>query len=401
MSDVALPRAVVARVTVRAIATTQRVLACVGIPLAALLMVDVLIDRGAVQHVPVILTPFLGAFMLAVLLLWRPGVATATLFLIGGAVCQVAVVVLGLDAVPTLDEPSAYVLNRIATALCLVGAVGATALSGLVWTALAAIVSHASLVASLMIADSTAGPGFGPLIVATVSLGAYFTLLGAQRRVDSSLEPMRLSGEEVQLDALRARLERRAASVVHDTLLADLAVIARSPGPLTERMVDALAKNEQRLAVETVALASVSDVRGAADSAESRLARELRDLAHEYQWSGVRVDVSGVEILAAEHDPEPTVRCAIIESVRAALDNVVRHAGTDRAELVAGVRDDRLSVLIVDDGVGFTNDDIAADRLGMRYSIEQRIVDVGGSLRIWSSDEGTTVMLTVPIGVST
>lgn len=401
MNDVAMPRAVAARVTVRAIAVTQRILACFGIPLAALLVVDVLVDRGAAHYVPVIVAPYLGALVLALLLLWRPGVATATLFLLGGAVCQCAVTVVGLDAVPTLDEPSAYLLNRLATALCLVGAVGATALSGLVWTVVAALVAHVSLVGSLWLAGSTAAPGFGPLIVATVSVGVYLTLLGAQRRVDSRLEPLRVSSEEAMLDDLRAKLERRAASIVHDTLLADLAAVARSQGALAPRAAAVLTSNERRLSLATVAEAAAEHQQLGSDGDTrrnlSRLAQELRNLAHEYQWSGVRVDVSGIEVLAPQHDPDIEVHCAVIESVRAALDNVVKHARTDRAELVAGVRDDRLSVLIVDDGVGFSHDDVADDRLGMRLSIEERIVDVGGSLRIWSSDEGTTVMLTVPL----
>ncbi len=398
MSDVALPREVAARVTVRAIATTQRVLACAGIPLAALMVVDVLVDRGAAEQIPIVITPFLGMLVLAMLLLWRPGVGTAALYLIGGAVCQVAVAVLGLDAVPTLDEPGPYLLNRIAAALCLVGAVGATALSGVVWTLLAVVVAHGSLALGLLLAGTSAPFGFGPAIVASVSIAAYLTLLGAQRRVDRHFEPMHVSGEEVRLDAVRARLERRAASVVHDTLLADLSLIARSSGPLSARTREILSQHDARLAHATVADQRAEEPLVHLATGSTRLAAALLDLAQEYQWSGVRVDVSGVEVLGAEHDPSAEVRSAIIASVRAALDNVVRHAGTDRAELVAGVRDDRLSVLIVDDGIGFSLDDVAADRLGMRFSIEQRMVDVGGSVRVWSSSEGTTVMLTAPIG---
>lgn len=398
MSDVALPRAVAARVTVRAIATTQRVLACAGIPIAALMVVDVLVDRGAAVQIPVVIAPFLGMLVLAMLVLWRPGVGTAALYLVGGAVCQVAVAVLGLDAVPTLDEPGVYLLNRIATAMCLVGAVGATALSGVVWTLLAAIVAHVSLMFGLSIAGSDAGVGFGPAIVASVSIAAYLSLLGAQRRVDRHFEPMHVSGEEVRLDAVRARLERRAASVVHDTLLADLALIARSSGTLTPRALEVLAQHDSRLTLATVAESPHEATTAARESGTSLLSAALLELAQEYQWSGVRVDVSGVEALDTRHDPPPRVRNAITDSVRAALDNVVRHAGTDRAELVAGVRDDRLSVLIVDDGMGFSVDDIAPDRLGVRFSIEQRMLDVGGSVRVWSSSEGTTVMLTAPIG---
>ncbi|WAB85186.1 hypothetical protein OVN20_06475 [Microcella daejeonensis] len=84
-------------------------------------------------------------------------------------------------------------------------------------------------------------------------------------------------------------------------------------------------------------------------------------------------------------------------ATRAALDNVVAHAGTDRAEVVVGVRDGTLAVLVVDDGRGF--DAVDADRLGVRGSIRSRIEGVGGTVRLWSGAEGTTVMMSVPLGL--
>lgn len=74
------------------------------------------------------------------------------------------------------------------------------------------------------------------------------------------------------------------------------------------------------------------------------------------------------------------------------------HAGTGRAELVIGQRDDAIAVLIVDGGRGFDPAAVALDRLGLRESIDGRIRAVGGTARVWSGDEGTTVMLRVPLG---
>jgi signal transduction histidine kinase len=93
-----------------------------------------------------------------------------------------------------------------------------------------------------------------------------------------------------------------------------------------------------------------------------------------------------------------SARHALLGATRAALDNVVEHAGTDRAELVAGARGDAVSVLVVDDGLGFSAEEVGDDRLGLRTSVTQRIERVGGTVRVWSGPEGTTVMLTVPRG---
>ncbi|MDO8337464.1 MAG: hypothetical protein Q7T15_04330, partial [Microcella sp.] len=187
-------------------------------------------------------------------------------------------------------------------------------------------------------------------------------------------------------------LERRAARVAHDTVLADLAIIAARPGPLDP---GARARLERDLALALAGTVAI-DPDSLSTPERSPIADDLLELVREYQWSGVTVDVSGCDTLVVAVDE--AVRAAVLGATRAALDNVVRHAATDRAELVVGERDGTLSVLIVDDGVGFSSTRVDADRLGVRSSIDARVREVGGSARVWSGDEGTTVMLSVPVG---
>lgn len=389
MIDVGLPRVVAARVTVNGLALTQRVIAVVGAAMAATLVIDVQVSRGAVDNLPVLLAPFVGIGMLALLLIWRATVLTALVYLLGGAILSVAVPVIGLASDPLFDEPGVYLINRIATAMCLVGAVGGSALSGLMWSSLAFIVAQASVVLGLALSGSTLGTGSGPLIVFSISAVSYLTLAIAQRQSDRKLEPLRAAGREVQgLDERRA-LELRAAGIVHDTVLADLTAIARSPGPVTPRMRVVLDDHLRTIDSSSVRQEPASAVTG------SEFDDAVVGLVQDYQWRGVRVDVSGSESIV-ENIPRE-VRLAVVGAVRAALDNVVQHAATDRAELVVGLRDNRLTVLVVDDGVGFDPDSVEADRLGIRASISDRITQVGGSVRVWSGPEGTTVMMTVPV----
>lgn len=388
MTSVALPRAVAARITVRGLATTQRVVAAVGAVIAAAIVADVLIAQGYTEQIPLVIAPFLAIGLLALVLLWRPGAVTAVLFIAGGAVCSVAVPVIALAVDPVFDDPRPYLLNRVATAVCLVGAVSGRALSGVVWSIAAYIVAQLSVVLGLALAGSAVGLGAGPFIVFMISLVAYLTLGLAQRQASRQLEPLASAADDVLGADRRRLLEQRAASLVHDTVLADLAVIARSPGPLSPRARSVL---EDHLAV--AAAATVAEP-SAPSTAGSALGDALLELAHEYQWSGVRVDVSGAELLSDEV-PAAT-RHAVVGAARAALDNVVKHAGTDRAELVTGIRDGALTVLIVDDGHGFAATEVGDDRLGLRMSVEQRIVQVGGTVRLWSGPDGTTVMMTVP-----
>jgi len=214
MTSVAVPRSVAARITVRAFANTQRVIPAAGSIMAALLFADVPVAHGAAEQIAFVVAPFLGMGVLA----------------------------LAVD--PQFDDLGSYLLNRVATAMCLVGAVKGRVLNGAFWTIAAYLVAQLGVV-----------PG----------------------------------------DDRRRLLEQRAA----------------------------------------------------------------------------RVDVSGTELLD-DHVPSAT-RDAVVGAARAALDNGVKHAGTDRAELVMGIRNGVLTLLVVDDGHGFAATTTTADRLGVRISIEQRI----------------------------
>lgn len=393
MIDVGLPRSAAARVTVLGLALTQRVIAVVGAGVSATLVIDVQLSRGVVDGLPLIVAPYVGIGMLALVLIWRPSVLTALVFMIGGGVLSVAVPVFGLAADPGFDDVGPYLINRIATAICLVGAVGGSAVSGLLWSSAAFVIAQSSVMLGLSLAGSTIGAGSGPLIVYSVSVVAYVTLAITQRQSVRRLEPLLAAGRAVQgLDDRRA-LERLAAGIVHDTVLADLAALSRSSGPVAPRSREVLESHLRVVAASTVREA------GQMSDPGSPFGEALVAVVQEYQWSGVRVDVSGAEALRARVAPE--VGTAVVGAVRAALDNVVQHAGTDRAELVVGERDGRLTVLVVDDGVGFDPVSVSTDRLGVRASITDRIEQVGGSVRLWSGHEGTTVMLTVPLAGST
>lgn len=389
MTSVALPRAVAARVTVAALATTQRVIAATGALVVAAIVADVLIETGLGEQALLVVSPVIGIGALALLLLWRPGVITAALFVGVGALLAIAFPIIALAVDPQFDDAGPYLLNRIPTALCLVGAVTGRAINGVWWSIIAFVVAQSSLFVGLSIAGSNVQPGMGPAIVFGISLVSYLTLALAQRQAERQLQSLTSASVDV-VDADRRRvLEQRAAAVVHDTVLADLNALARSSGVLTDRTRTVLAEHLAAVSATTVA-DEAPRTAGA-----SALRRALLELAHDYQWSGVRVDVSGTELLDGE--VPASTRHAVVGAVRAALDNVVTHASTDRAELVAGIRDSVLSVLVVDDGRGFAVGDVADDRMGIRMSIEQRIVQVGGRVRIWSGPEGTTVMVSVPI----
>lgn len=393
MASIALPRDVASGIIVRGFATAQRAMVVVGAVLTGVAVTVAVVSRGGD---PLPLLPALVALAtiaaLALRLLLRPTVASAVAFLAGGAVASVVFTLALLGADARLDDPGPFLLNRAATALVLVGALRGSARSGVLWTAAGFLLAELSLVVAFALAGRSPEIGVTPLLGAIVVLVAYGALELGGARARRRVPDLDRLQRELELGDRERELERRAARVAHDTVLADLAIIATRPGPLDP---GARARLERDLALAIAGTVAI-DPDALSTPERSPIADDLLELVREYQWSGVTVDVSGCDTLVVAVDE--AVRAAVLGATRAALDNVVRHAATDRAELVVGERDGTLSVLIVDDGVGFSSTRVDADRLGVRSSIDARVREVGGSARVWSGDEGTTVMLSVPVG---
>ena len=392
MPTVALPRDVAAAVVVSGLSTAMRAVAIGGTALTVVMSVDVVLSAGLDPlRAPIVAAPAVAVLLLAALLLMLPSRATAALYLAAGGVAAAASVVVVVALAEQGDDP--FILNRVATALPLVGALGGSARSGVRWTLAALAVSYSALAVGWW-AVGTPGPfGYGPLIVGVVSLTGFGLLAAVRYRAKQRVPEFLAVQRAVLIDERERELQRRAAAAVHDTVLADLAVIAMTVGTVDERMRDHILRDLDAIVRPTARRVSSST---AVTAAPAPLADALLELADHYRWTGVSVQLSGAEELTAEV-PAPVVD-ALVGATRAALDNVAAHAGTGQAELVVGQRDDAIVLLVVDAGVGFDPDAVGADRLGLRESIDGRIRTVGGSVRIWSGDEGTTVMMRVPLG---
>lgn len=390
MSTVPLPRDVSASVLTTGLATASRIVAIVGILLVIPIIVDVLLAADAAASIPFAIAPNLAIALLALVLLLRPSIVTAALYVVGGGIASVTSVLVLASADPTIAEPGPYVLNRVATSLLLVGSLGGSARSGIIWSVAAYVSAQSSLLLGWSVAGLEGSVGYGPTIVVVILVSAYGVLAFARARARRRVPQLDQLQRAMLLAERERELQRRAAAVVHDTVLADLAVVATTVGPVSERMRAHILKD-----LDVIERTSVVES-PAPEGERTSFAVALLDLAQDYQWSGVTVSVSGAEELSL--DVPEAIADALVGAARAALDNVVAHARTDRAELVVGGRDEAIALLVVDAGVGFDPDEVGIDRLGISTAIDARIRDVGGTVRIWSGDEGTTVMIRVPVG---
>ena len=231
------------------------------------------------------------------------------------------------------------------------------------------------------------GAEFGALaIVVLASVGFAVS----RHRAEAPRRVLIRAADEDALLHTRSIARSRAARVVHDTVLNDLAVLATSePGPLSPALAARLSATLDLLASPDwdadVDLRPATGPSGPVEAAVDRAAA-----------AGLRVQVDGE--FAALHGLDPTVRQALGGAVDQCLTNILRHAGTEAAELTVLAESEGVSVMITDGGAGFDLEDIGADRIGLASSVRARIEEAGGSVRVFARPGvGTTILLTVPL----
>jgi signal transduction histidine kinase len=103
-----------------------------------------------------------------------------------------------------------------------------------------------------------------------------------------------------------------------------------------------------------------------------------------------------VSVDAGQLPPLPAdVEAAAYRIIQEALTNVVRHADAHHADITLATSDGTLRLTVADDGHGIH--DRSRDGAVGLASMRQRAEALHGTLRVESSDQGTTVMATLPL----
>ncbi|WP_344876609.1 sensor histidine kinase [Allokutzneria multivorans] len=193
--------------------------------------------------------------------------------------------------------------------------------------------------------------------------------------------------QRVAVERERARVEERMAHhrQLHDTVLATLTAIAR--GGLDHRREQVRKRCGKD--AEYVRRLILEDRSASTDG----LADELGGLIAEAEEAGLRVHHMNGDV--PEELPSRVV-AAFVGATREALNNVVKHSGADQVWLTCAREDEVLVVRVVDRGEGFDQEH-NADGFGLRWSIRERMVEVGGELELFSMPgNGTSVELRWP-----
>ncbi|WP_173130562.1 sensor histidine kinase [Kibdelosporangium persicum] len=121
---------------------------------------------------------------------------------------------------------------------------------------------------------------------------------------------------------------------------------------------------------------------------------DLQQLFREKESTGLRLNVRW-----AATRPELTGERtdALLGATREALTNVVKHAGVTEADVNLDVVDGALTIEVIDGGRGFDTS-VAPVGVGIRESIQRRLIEVDGQARIESfPSRGTRVLVSVPV----
>ncbi|MFD9893439.1 sensor histidine kinase [Amycolatopsis sp. NPDC059027] len=210
---------------------------------------------------------------------------------------------------------------------------------------------------------------------------------------------------QAQAEAEAVQAERlRIARELHDMVAHTIGVIAIQSG-MAGRVIDTrpAEAGEALRAIETASRDTLAGLRrmiGALRRSDGEPVvpqhglGDLDDLVARSLGAGVRVDV---EWRGARSPLPPDVDLSAFRIVQEAVTNVIRHAGTDRCEVVLDQRDGELFVEVTDDGQG--GEPSAGHGLrGMR----ERVTLLRGEFTAGPRPEGgfrVTARIPVPVGV--
>nr|MDT0665143.1 ATP-binding protein [Micromonospora sp. DSM 115978] len=234
--------------------------------------------------------------------------------------------------------------------------------------------------------DSTLGTVV--LLLLTGSVAGYLvrTAVAAETALARVLE-------ERAADAERERIGRD----VHDGALLVLAYLAREAGRgLPPHRVAELAAEQEsalrRLLTHGESAAGAAAAAGVGGTADLAAALAVLGRPGSADEPAVTVSTPGMPVDLAGRQVDE-----VVAAVRAALDNVARHAGPGASAWVL-VEDDETAVVVTvrDDGCGMpagrAEQAARAGRLGLATSVRGRVRDLGGTVNVTSRPgQGTEV----------
>jgi hypothetical protein len=283
-------------------------------------------------------------------------------------------------------------MSVLQIALVMVGGPGAGLFSGIAWALVGLLVGEVSTA----FAGVQTGHGFWleptTVVVFVITVAVLVFTMLARRRLQRTPPRLHRAARNEHLAALRYRVELKAAALIHDTILSHLASIADSTTALPAELRVQIGRDLEILVGEEW----LSEQPTEADGGREDWRRSaVFDAVQESRLLGLDVDVTGDPACLGRlnRDNGRTLGLA----VKQCLVNVLKHSGTSHAEVAVFASHADVSVMVVDTGRGFDAATVAPDRFGLRGSVDRRIDEIGGSVKVFSTlGRGTSIVIRVP-----
>ncbi|MES2092742.1 MAG: ATP-binding protein [Actinomycetota bacterium] len=231
--------------------------------------------------------------------------------------------------------------------------------------------------------------------LAYAATSTIFIVGSLSRRSSRRTQPMlHRAARDEQLGEMRHRMEVKAASLLHDTVLSHLAAIAGSADDVLDSHLRRQIERDLEILIGEEWLTE-PEPRIDRDVLQRWERSPLFAAISEARMLGLEVECTGDMDVLSRLDQQTAVSLGL--AVTQCLVNVLRHSGITNAEVAVFDSETDVSVMVIDAGRGFTEAEAAPDRLGIRQSVRQRIQEVGGAVQIWSTPgRGTSIMIRVP-----
>jgi signal transduction histidine kinase len=229
------------------------------------------------------------------------------------------------------------------------------------------------------------------------------TLLAELQEAHRELQLYAAQVEELAAVEERNRLARELHDSVTQTIFS-MTLIADAARILLERdPTKAGAQIDRLLELARSALAEmrslISHLRPKTVAEEGLIPALRRHVAERGSQGGLTVALNLEGYAEDDTRLPPETEEALFRIVQEALNNVVKHAQSDRAEVRLRLRDELVSLLVEDSGLGFdpTRVSSGASHLGLT-SMRERVRALGGTLEIESQQgAGTRIKVEVPL----
>ncbi|MBF4575969.1 sensor histidine kinase [Frondihabitans sp. VKM Ac-2883] len=386
-----LPTHLAPQSSARAIARACHAIATVLLVAATVLLITLQFARPALILWPALIALVPMLLLLVLVERVRSTLTIVAYLVVGGASVYVYAITV-LSQIASVDSSDAFTVSLPKLALILVGGSGLSARRGPLWATVGLVLGEVATQVASFQTGSAHRVDVAALLCFLLIVATMGGSLVARERA-SRLQPnLHRAAREEQVSVMRFEIEQQASALVHDTVLSHLAALSLSePGRLDPELRGAMERDLQVLIGQE--WLEQADSRDSAFDEWETSPLGMAVIRAEDQGLDVTVtgDVAALTRLTAERAK------ALALAVTQCFANVLRHSGTTEAELVILGAGPDVSIMVIDNGVGFTESETPRDRLGVRNSVRARIERVGGTVQIWSSPgSGTSVMIGLP-----